>query len=332
MTRLMLEPRPLGATVAGPMVRARAPNRDRVVSPLSPLSRPPSLLLRPVAAAPKDSPTPSTAKGGGAGESSGLGFKAAWVAAELLGDVVAKRSGGGGGGSGGSEAAEGAAAPTPNNQPLLTREQILDAIRDDFERNYFLTGQGDMRAYADDCLYADPFSSFRGTARFKKNVANFGAVVDAVKVELGELSVAADPRENPPPPPSSSPSQDTVAATWRFSGIVKVLPWRPVLAAKGATRHVIDPDRMLVVEHIEEWASSPGEVLERLWEPSNKGPPVNRWEAAFGALAREKKKGDGRAGGGVVAAVKAAVEWRAPEAVTTGEEAAGGGGGDSDGR
>jgi len=231
-------------------------------------------------------------KGGGAGESSSLGFKAAWVAAEALGNVF-----GGGDGDGKEDANAVNGASAAQQPPAMSRDDILASIREDFEANYFLTGKGDMRAYAPDCLYADPFSSFRGTARFKKNVANFGAVVDAVKVDLG--AIGPDPRD----------PDNSVTATWRFSGVVKVLPWRPVLAAAGSTRHVVDPRKGQVVEHVEEWASSPGEVLARLWEPSNRGAPVNRWEAAFGALG--SKKGGG--GGGLAAALKAFVAFRATD-------------------
>lgn len=41
-------------------------------------------------------------------------------------------------------------------------------------------------------------------------------------------------------------------AKWRFSAILK-LPWRPRLAAAGATTYVFDKQTGLVVEHIEEW-------------------------------------------------------------------------------
>jgi hypothetical protein len=247
------------------------------------VSRPPSLVARATDPTANKSQTPKVAKGGGAGESSGLGFKAAWVAAEVLGNAF------------GAAAADPAASASDAAAaaPPMSRDEILASIREDFEANYFLTGRGDMRAYSADCLYADPFSSFRGTARFKKNVANFGAVVDAVSVELGELG--PDPRD---------PTGQSVAATWRFSGVVRVLPWRPVLAASGSTRHVIDPAVGRVVEHVEEWRSSPGEVLARLWEPSNRGEPVNRWEAAFGALSRKKQ------GGGVGAMITAALAFR----------------------
>lgn len=260
-------------------------------------SRPPTLLLLRIVpratggGGGESDPNPktATAKGGGAGESSSLGFKAAWVAAEALGNLVGKNATTPAATADATPSSSSSSSSTSSSSPM-SREEILASIREDFAANYFLTGQGDMRAYADDCLYSDPFSAFRGTARFKKNVANFGAVVDAVRVDLGEIG--ADP--------SDPADGNVVAATWRFSGVVKVLPWRPVLAARGSTRHVIDPRRGLVVEHVEEWASSPGEVLARLWEPSNRGAPVNRWEAALGARKR----------GGWAAALKAAVEWK----------------------
>lgn len=34
-----------------------------------------------------------------------------------------------------------------------------------------------MAAYAPDCLFADPFASFRGTERFKRNVSNLGGLL-----------------------------------------------------------------------------------------------------------------------------------------------------------
>ena len=36
---------------------------------------------------------------------------------------------------------------------------------------------GDMMAYADDCLFADPFAGFNGVERFKKNVSNLGGLM-----------------------------------------------------------------------------------------------------------------------------------------------------------
>lgn len=42
---------------------------------------------------------------------------------------------------------------------------------------YFVSGRGDMAAYASDCEFSDPFVAFRGTGRFQQNVGNLGALM-----------------------------------------------------------------------------------------------------------------------------------------------------------
>eukprot|EP00983_Pelagomonas_calceolata_P072532 1151760-Pelagomonas_calceolata.AAC.10 len=53
----------------------------------------------------------------------------------------------------------------------------------DYAKNYFVSGAGEMAAYAEDCVFADPFVAFpailflpalAGTKRFKQNVSNLG--------------------------------------------------------------------------------------------------------------------------------------------------------------
>ena len=51
------------------------------------------------------------------------------------------------------------------------------SLRSDYESNYFVSGKGDMLAYAQDCIFADPFVSFSGTGRFKQNVGNLGGLM-----------------------------------------------------------------------------------------------------------------------------------------------------------
>jgi hypothetical protein len=53
---------------------------------------------------------------------------------------------------------------------------VLASIKEDYAVDYFISGRGAMDAYDPDCLYADDFTSFRGTERFKKNVANLGGL------------------------------------------------------------------------------------------------------------------------------------------------------------
>jgi hypothetical protein len=92
-------------------------------------------------------------------------------------------------------------------QSALSREEVLQSIRQDFDVDYFVSGElnqspaaacstathttasdphtaslrpagkGDMAAYEPDCEFADPFASFRGTERFKRNVSNLGGLL-----------------------------------------------------------------------------------------------------------------------------------------------------------
>ncbi len=59
----------------------------------------------------------------------------------------------------------------------LDREVAFAALQEDYSANYFVTGKGNLDAYEPDCLFADPFASFRGVARFKKNVSNLGSLM-----------------------------------------------------------------------------------------------------------------------------------------------------------
>ena len=70
----------------------------------------------------------------------------------------------------------------PDDCPLYTlqvmsRDEIVASLRDDYATNYFVSGKGDMAAYADDCEFADPFVSFRGVSRFKQNVGKLGVLM-----------------------------------------------------------------------------------------------------------------------------------------------------------
>lgn len=117
-----------------------------------------------------------------------------------------------------------------------------------------------MAAYADDCVFADPFASFKGTQRFRNNVSallvvavlgrahlagwclctvlptkvhccasqvsNLGALLTEIQLDLLSFEEGPGPHE--------------LTTRWRFSAILD-LPWRPRLAAAGGTTHVFDP-------------------------------------------------------------------------------------------
>lgn len=204
----------------------------------------------------------ASAKGKDIQRDVGLGLKSVWYGAEALGNVLAAFRDGQQ-----NKNREGSSQETESHaEASLSRAEALELIRRDYDENYFISGQGDLSAYAPDCRFADPFASFRGTSRFKRNVSNLGTLLEDVSLEI----IDWDERE------------DSLHTTWRFSGILD-LPWKPRLAAAGGTVHVFDPKTGYVVEHIESWDVEPAKVVKNLLKPSTK-VPSNSWQVLFNAL------------------------------------------------
>lgn len=149
----------------------------------------------------------------------------------------------------------------------------MQSIRDDYDSSYFVSGEGDMSAYAPDCIFSDPFVSFRGVGRFKQNVGNLGKLMKDIQLDVFEWQE----------------SGGEVVTRWRFSCVLD-LPWKPRLAAAGGTTHVLDPVTNRVVQHIERWEVEPAKVVAQLLRPTAK-VPTNRWETFLMAA------GDGDAAG-----------------------------------
>lgn len=78
-----------------------------------------------------------------------------WNAAEALGNVR--------GAAVGNEEVEMGEVPQ-------SREELVQRLRADYDRNYFLTGDIDVPLYTEDCEFADPFTSFKGRQRFVQNL------------------------------------------------------------------------------------------------------------------------------------------------------------------
>lgn len=79
-----------------------------------------------------------------------------WNAAETLGNARASLVG--------SE------PEMPMGEAPSSRDELVERLRADYDRNYFLTGDVDVPLYTDDCEFADPFTSFRGRQRFVQNL------------------------------------------------------------------------------------------------------------------------------------------------------------------
>ena len=132
---------------------------------------------------------------------------------------------------------------------------VAEAIREEYEALFWVTGNMDTSLWADDCTFADPFSSFGGpgsTQRFKANADSLGKLVLHPKSRVTSFEVTDDYRVN---------------IGWTFSSKLK-LPWRPVLAAAGVTRHQLNPETLLIERYEESWKSKPWDVVKRLFVPT----------------------------------------------------------------
>lgn len=165
-------------------------------------------------------------------------------------------------------------------------------IREDYKQDYFVTGQGSMKAYVDTCRFADDFSSFQGenaVNRFKTNVQNLGSLCDEVSIDWNLYVSDVDVTNETPPKIDADAAPSSIRSTWRFKATLR-LPWRPILAAKGSTEHVLSPENNRVCEHIERWDSKPGDVIVNLLRPSNGDETtMNTWEKIMLAIYKAVK-------------------------------------------
>ena len=88
-------------------------------------------------------------------------LRAVWYAAELGGQVLGRLA------KSDQEQRQIEGVGDEDISYRFCRSDLIQSIKNDYERNYFISGQGDMQCYAPNCLFSDPFVSFRGTQRFK---------------------------------------------------------------------------------------------------------------------------------------------------------------------
>mmetsp|Transcript_11589 Transcript_11589/g.18201 ORF Transcript_11589/g.18201 Transcript_11589/m.18201 type:complete len:270 (+) Transcript_11589:158-967(+) len=204
-------------------------------------------LQRPRAWSEKSVRNQKDPKSGGEEETGPL-LKAAWVAAEALGKAAAALKGDGG--------AEESALGDDDIEGVVPREELMKRLEKEYENEYFISGDMDLSLYEEDCLFADPFASFRGRERFKTNLDNLGLFVSDSECRL--LSLTADP-------------EDSNAITSRVMVKLELrLPWKPVLAWPWGVKHVIDERSGRISQHLESWEIAAGDGIAQVFRP---GPP-----------------------------------------------------------
>lgn len=192
----------------------------------------------------------SSSLSGGAGGSSSSGnedspnviLRAAWYGAEALGNIVA------------------AFNPKPSVslsdsvdaiQGPLSRDYVVQAVIDDYDKGYFVTGNVSSGVYEEDCEFADPAGSFKSLKRFKNNCSNFGSLLEKSDVKLVK----------------SEELSDKFVAYWRFSCVLK-FPWRPILSSTGFTEYYFDPESGRICRHVENWDVPKMTLLGQVFKPN----------------------------------------------------------------
>ncbi|WVZ86834.1 hypothetical protein U9M48_033558 [Paspalum notatum var. saurae] len=146
-------------------------------------------------------------------------LKAAWYGSELLGIAASLLR------PAPSSAEEGDVAAAAAAAAALDRAGVVEAIKEDFARSYFVSGNLTLGAYEEDCEFADPAGSFRGLRRFKRNCTNFGSLLEKSNMKLTKWEDL----------------EDKSIGHWRFSCVMS-FPWRPILSATGYTEYYFDAE------------------------------------------------------------------------------------------
>lgn len=159
--------------------------------------------------------------------------RASWYAVEVFGKVFGNK---------GSESttAEDGAAPAggySTEDPPQSVRETMARIKEDNEREYFLSGKIDKLIYDEQCEFSDPFVSFKGRDRFVENLENLGSFITEYSAK----------------PLSYEELGDNAVQTKFMVKLRLNLPWKPVLAWPWGVKCEIDPETCLIVLHEESW-------------------------------------------------------------------------------
>ncbi|XXG76465.1 hypothetical protein AAC387_Pa08g0807 [Persea americana] len=136
----------------------------------------------------------------------------------------------------------------------IARDGVVETIKEDFQRSYFVTGNLTLNAYEENCEFADPAGSFKGLRRFKRNCSNFGSLLEKSDMKLMKWE----------------DFEDRGVGHWRFS-CVMVFPWKPILSATGYTEYYFDAQSGRICRHVEHWNVPKMALLKQIFTPSRKG-------------------------------------------------------------
>ena len=165
------------------------------------------------------------------------------------------------------------------SRSIMNLDDSIELLRADYDKVYFVTGDLNLDIYDENCIFADPFVSFTGLDRFKKNLDNLGGYLEDVTLKLRDFQVENIEKETarvqllPNDLMEKGYREEEITmvkASWNFKCIVALLPWKPLLACKGSTKHFFDKSTGRIVKHDEGWEIETIDALKQLLKPSKK--------------------------------------------------------------
>ncbi|CAK7348831.1 unnamed protein product [Dovyalis caffra] len=194
-----------------------------------------------------ENPTSSSSSSKQESEPENAVLKLAWYSSELLGIAASFfRSPS----NSSAEASEKDIKLGKDVSGAIDRAVVVETIKEDFQRSYFVTGNLTLDAYEENCEFADPAGSFKGLQRFKRNCTNFGLLIEKSNMKLTKWE----------------DFEDKGIGHWRFSCVMS-FPWKPILSATGYTEYLFDEQSGRVCRHVEHWNVPKMALLKQLLKP-----------------------------------------------------------------
>jgi hypothetical protein len=168
--------------------------------------------------------------------------KASWYAVEAFGKLFSSPV---------LDKAQQESVSIDTSLPPKSIKETLERIRLDNDRQYFLSGQVDELIYDDDCVFSDPFVSFRGRTRFVENLRNLGSFITKYDSKVLQYNVVEEGQ--------------FVVETKLMVKLELNLPWKPILAWPWGVRYDISNDTFLITNHKESWDIDPLEGVKQIF-------------------------------------------------------------------
>lgn len=169
--------------------------------------------------------------------------KASWYGVELFGKVFGNK---------GSNAAGNIPAVIDRSQPPQSLQETYQRIKEDNDRDYFLSGLVDGEIYDLKCIFSDPFVSFSGRDRFVDNLQNLGSFITNYTARTIKYDEQIDTNTN-------------TVSTKIMVKLELNLPWKPVLAWPWGVTYTIDPITYLITDHQESWDIEAWEGVKQIF-------------------------------------------------------------------